>query len=400
MKKYFLMQLKRASRFLIWGLCVVVVLFGCLSVVYQAMVAADAKDAAAEGAKIKLGVVGTAQDQYLQWGLAAMQFDSTAMSLELVPMEEDAAVDALIRGDIAAYFVFPDNFVDDAMYGDVHKLRFVSNVGSAGLVSIVKDEIIGIADDILIACESGSYGVGDALDDNGSPETYGKHVNDLALEYVDFLFDRSKMYHVESTAQNNLSIDRYMLGGLTVVLLMLSCLPFAPLYIRSDPSLFRVLRSRRVGVVQQTAAEFAAYFAVLMVLLAVVSAVLRVGGLLSEGVSGWRAFAGCLPALLMIASLSYCMYTLSDHLTSGILLAFVATLALSFIGGCMYPIQFFPLTVQRLAAVLPSGIARQSVTGTLVGTGSTHVWSLLGYSAVFLAVAVIARSLRAGKVRG
>ena len=401
MKKYFLMQLKRASRFLIWGLCVVAVLFGCMALIYNAMVSAQEEEAAAEATKLRLGVVGTTQDQYLQWILAAaMQFDSTALSLEMVPMEEEAAMEALTQGRIVAYFVFPENFIQDAMYGDVQKLRFVSHSGAAGLVSILKTEILRIADDILVACESGTYGVGDALDQNGSSDKYSEHVDALAWEYVDFLFDRGKMYRVEDVPQNALSVDQYMLGGLTVVLLMLSCLPFAPLYIRADQSLFRVLRARRVRLVQQTAAEFVAYFAALMVLLMAVAAILHFGNMLPEGNTGLRVFAGCLPALLMMASLTYCIYSLSDHLISGVLLAFVAILALCFIGGCMYQIQMFPLSVQHAAKILPSGIARESVTDCLMGNSVSGVWPLLGYSTVFLGLAAVARYFRAGKVRG
>lgn len=400
MKKYFLLQLKRAARFLAWGLCVVLVLFGCMSLVYNAMVMAETSADETENSRIQIAVVGTGQSIFLQWGLAAMQFDSTAMSLELVAMDEDEAIDALMRGEIAAYFVFPENFVDDAMYGDVHKLRFVSTVGATGLVSIVKDEIVSIADDILVACENGSYGVGVAVEENGSPETYGKHVNDLALEYVDFLVDRSKMYRIVNVPQNSIPFDRYMLGGLTVLMLMLSALPFAPLYIRSDQSLFRVLRARRVGPVKQAAAEFLAYFAAMTVLLAVVAGVLHLGGLLPEGVTWGKTFASALPVVCMITSLAYCVYALSDHLIGGVLLGFFMTLALSFIGGCMYPLQFFPLSVQRMAALLPTGLARQSLIGCFMGTGPAAVWPLLAYSAAFLAVAMIARACRAGKVRG
>lgn len=400
MKQYFLLQLKRGSRFFLWGLCVVLVLFGCLSLVYRAMVTTEAEEIAGETKKIRIAVVGTAQDQYLQWGLAAMQFDSTAMSLELVPMEEPAAMDALLRGNIAAYFVFPENFVDDAMYGDVNKLRFVGTSGATGLVSIVKEEILSIADNILISCESGSYGVGDALDDNGSPESYGEHVNALALEYVDFLFDRSKMYQVETMTQDSVPFDRYMLGGLTVTLLLLSCLPFAPLYIRKDHSLFRMLRARRVGTAKQTLAEFGAYFAVMAALLAIVVTVLHLSKLLTEGVSGISAFVGALPVLLMVTALTYCLYAMSDHIITGVLLSFVVILALCLIGGCMYPIQFFPMTVQQLSAVLPTGIARESLTGCFMGTGATGTAALVAYSAAFVGIAIAARAYQTGKVRG
>lgn len=400
MGKYFLLQLKRGARYLLWGLCVVVVLFGCVSIVYQAMVTAQSAEDAEKTTKIRVGVVGTLQDKYLQLGLAAMKFDSTAMSVSLEAMEEPQAMEELMKGTIAAYFVFPDDFVDEAMGGNVQKLRFVSTAGATSMVSLLKEEITGIADEILIACESGTYGVGDALIDQGSPDSYGHHVNDMALEYVDLLFDRSKMYTVESLPQDRVPFDRYMLGGLTVVLLMLSTLPFAPLYIREDMALFRVLRARRVGPFWQTLGEFVAYCLVMLLLLSAVLAVMLLGKLLPEEASFLHVFMGALPAVVMMTALSYLLYSLSDHLCGGVLLAFFVTLALSFVGGCMYPVYFFPQTVQDMALWLPTGLARQSVTACLMGLPAVGTGALLAYSVGCFAIAVAVRAWRAGKVRG
>lgn len=401
MKKYALLQLKRVLRFLPWALCVVLVLFGCMSLVYNAMVVAQETEDAADSAKIALGVVGTAGDQYLQWGLAAMQFDSTSMSIQLKPMEEAEAIEQLENGQVAAYIVFPDAFVDEAMRGNVQPIRFVCTAGATGLVSILKEEITSMVGRILVACESGSYGVGDALTATGYDHLWGKHVNDLALDYVDFLFSRSKMYRVESLAvEDTVPFDRYMLGGLTVLLLMLSCLPFAPLYVHADRSLSRVLRSRRIGALAQTAAEFGAFAAGMALLLGAVALVVGFSGLLPEESSIWQLFAGALPAVLVITALSYLLYTLTDHLISGVLLAFFVTVVLCFIGGCMYPVQIFPESVQQLAAVLPSGLARQSLTGCYMGAGPGSQWALAGYGAAFLTLAAAIRGYKAGKVSG
>lgn len=396
MKKYCLLQLKRAARFLPWGLCVALVLFGCMSLVFTAMMTADGGE---EDAKIQVAMVGTANDTYLQWGLAAMKFDSTAMSIKLVTMEEPEAMAALERGDIAAYIVFPESFVNDALMGDVGQLRLVSTAGSTGLISILKEEITALVDKILVSCENGSYGAGDAMADNGYGHTYYDHVNGLALEYVELLFDRSRMYRVEGLIQDSAPFDRYMLGGLSVLMLFLCCLPFAPLYIRDEQTLCRVLRSRRVGPVKQTLAEFAAYVAALLMLLAFIAPVLRFSGLLPEETGGLSLFVCALPTLLMAAALTYCLYILSDHLIGGVLLTFFAVIVLGFAGGCMYPIQVFPAAMQRLAAVLPSGIARRSLTACFMGESPSGILALLGFSAACLAIAMAVRSYKMGKVR-
>ena len=102
MGKFFVLQLKRVARFLPFAFCVVLVLFGCMRVVYQGMVTTEEQQTVSDGMKFQIGIVGAAGDTYLQWGLAAMQFDSSSMSLKLVMMEENAAIEALSSGQISA----------------------------------------------------------------------------------------------------------------------------------------------------------------------------------------------------------------------------------------------------------------------------------------------------------
>ena len=399
MGKYFILQLKRVARFLPYGVCVVIVLFGCMRLVYQAMVLSEESETAAENVKLQVAIVGAAGDRYLQWGMAAMQFDSSAMSLKLVMMEEDTAIEALKTGKITAYVVFPEGFMDAALHGDVQQLRFVSTAGTQDLATIIKEEVTAVVDRVLIACESGSYGVGDALTDHDQNGSWGKHVNGISLEYVDFLFDRSRIYRVEPLDQkNHVTIAKYMPGALATLLLMLSCLVFAPLYVRHDQAMARLLRSQRIGITRQVMAELAGYGVGLMALLAVVAAILTKSGMVA--VSGWSVFVGMLPSLWMFAALTYLLYSLSDQLIGGVLGSFFVTLALGLVGGCMYPIRMFPDSIQALSAILPSGIARAYITGCFLGTASHEGWKLLAYAIVFAALSVVIRSGKAGKVRG
>ena len=399
MGKYFVLQLKRVARYLPYGLCVVLVLFGCMRAVYGALVTTENAENAAENIKLQVAVVGTAGDKYLQWGLAAMQFDSSAMSLKLVTMEEPQAIEALKSGRITAYVVFPEGFVEDALYGNIQKLRFVSTAGTADLAVIIKEEVTAVVDRILVACESGSYGMGDALTDNGLAGSWDQHVNGIALEYVDFLFDRSRIYQVAETDQmHHISLAQYMPGALSTMLLMLSCLVFAPLYVRADQAMPRLLRSQRIGIPGQVLTEWAGYGLGLTALSAVVAMILSDSGMVS--VSGWTVFGIMLPGLWMFAALAYLMYSLADQLISGILGGFFITLALCYVGGCLYPIRIFPDSVQALSAVLPSGIARAYMISGFLGAGQTGLWKLLAYTGVFLLLSVLVRGYKAGKVRG
>lgn len=400
MGKYFLLQLKSVARFMPFAVCVVLILFGCMSIVFNALMALDEADA--DTTKIKVGFVGTAGDTYLQWGMAVMEFDSTAMSMEMVAIDsEESALQMLEKGQIAAYIVIPEGFVDNAMQGNMMQLKFVSTTGAAGLVSILKEEITAMVDSMLVQAQSGTYGVGQALRDNGYWNIAGKHINAMSLEYVDFVFERSRLYQVEPIEINGgIGFDKYMLGGLTVLFLMLTCLTFAPLYVRGDRSLHRVLRSRRVSFAMQTAAEFGAYLLGLFLLLGVMALVLHRSGLLPDTVAWWELLLTAIPTLMMAAAFSYLLFELAENLIGGVLLTFFASFVLCFIGGCMYPAFFFPVTVQKIAAVLPTGIARASLSACFADTATVTLLPLLIYAGVFVLLAAVVRNQKLGKVRG
>ena len=130
MGTYCYLQLKRLARFLPGALCVVLVLLIGLLTALTVTVRTDA--AAEENQKVRIALVGTADDNMIQMGLAAMRsFDSTQFSMELVEMPEPEARTALQRGKIGAYLVMPDGFMDEAMNGNILPIKFVSTTGAA-----------------------------------------------------------------------------------------------------------------------------------------------------------------------------------------------------------------------------------------------------------------------------
>ena len=171
MKKYFCVQLKRLGRIIVPVLLVAAILFGGLMVVYDVFMSMSEESEVTT--RYQIGVVGTADDLYLQLGMKAMSsVDSSRFSIELVEMEEEEAEKAMRRGSLAAFVVFPDEFLDSAFRGTIIPVKFVCSAGSVGLVSMIKDELTQMIETMLIEAQSGSYGSGhamEALGHNGSP---------------------------------------------------------------------------------------------------------------------------------------------------------------------------------------------------------------------------------------
>ena len=351
--------------------------------------------------KFKIGLVGTAEHNFLQMGMAALQsFDSSRFAMEVQDMTEPEAETALAQGTIAAYVVIPSGFMEEALAGNIIPLKFVSTTGAAGLVSIFKDEVTAVVSDIVLCSQRGTFGMAELLREYELTYKLGKKMDDLALKYVDYLLVRGKTYQVQELGiADRLGLEEYLLCGVCVLFLLLVCLPFAPLMIRRDQALSKMLCARGHGAVKQALCDFAGYFlTMLMMLILLVALIALVYPQLTELLSPWTLLWRGLSIVAMTATFSFLLYTLARDLIGGVLLQFFMTLSICFVSGCMYPPYFFPVQVQKLGAWLPTGLARIQLSTCLTGeAGSQGLW-LLGYSGLFLTLAILIRIRRLKEV--
>ncbi len=377
MGSWIVSQLKRLLRYLPGAVCAVLALALGLSLALGAMTQR-------EDQKVRIAMVGTVGDELLQLGLTALRsFDSTQFTLELVETQtEEEARQALARGELAAYMVVPENFLNDALNGTIHPIKLVTTAGSAGLVSIFKDEVSGVISDLLLHSQKGVYGMQQAMADHDIGNR-GEQMTLLALKYAEFIIARDRLYRVHSLgAGDDLPLEDYLVCGLTVLLMTLCCLPFAPMVIRSDHAVARMLAGRGKPVWAQALLEFGVYCLGIVAMLA--PAGLFAGRFAAFGL--WQL----LPVAVMVSAFSFMLYALAADLIGGVLLQFFLSTAMCFVAGCMYPVYFFPVAVQRLASFLPAGVARAHLAAAYTG-GEGSALLLLGYSAVFCAVGVLAR---------
>ena len=391
MLKYFSVQCKRLLRFFPGALCVAVALMLCLLIAYDALTAPPAED---PDEKVTVAFTGQSDNALLQMGLSTLSsLDTTRFAMELVQMDQDAAMKALSRGEVSVCIVIPEGFMEGAMQGDLIPLQFISNSGSTGLVSIFKEEITSVVSTILLHSQKGVFAYGNVLDENGYSSQSSTQMNRMAFTYVDCILVRDRIYTMEELGiADALPLEDYLLCGLTVLLFMLICLPFGPMLISPDTSLGRMLSSRGRRPLSQVVTEFFAYFLFLWVLITLVLAV-AASNLPFPEVRLWMGQT--LPVILMVATFSFMLYSCAGHMISGILTYFFGSLALCFISGCLYPVFFFPITLQKLAAWLPTGLARSQISGLLTGEIPAHTGLyLLIYSVLFFGIGAWVRCRR------
>lgn len=385
MLKYFIAELKRLLRYFPGTILVAVLLMLCMLGAYEAITAEPSAEETGEG-RVIVAFTGETDDMFLQMGLSAISnFDTTRFAMEVIQMEQEEALKALQRGDVSVCVIVPEGFMEGAMQGQLMPLRFVSTSASSSLVTIFKNEITNVVSTILVNAQKGVFAYSEVLGQQGLFQGRGEKMDMMSLDYVDYILVRDRIYSMEELGiGDKLPLEDYLLCGLTILLFMLICLPFGPVLISGDQALGRMLKSRGIHPLSQLLAEFTGYTLFLgTILLVLVSIAAPKLGF--PEVSVW--LPAMLPVILAIASFSFTVFRCADHIIGGMLMYFFTALAICFVSGCLYPVFFFPVTIQKLAALLPTGLARMQLSGCLTGSvPALNGLYLLCYSALFLTV--------------
>lgn len=371
MSNYLFLQFKRVLKLFPLFLLISAVFFAGLSAVYIAFINMD--NNSEKNQKFKIGIAGDPGEDYVEMGLAALQtLDSSRYALELVRIDEQTAEKMLQNGNIAAYAVFPDDFIDNALSGKITPIRFVTTSSSASLVSMFKDELATAITDIMSQSQSGSYGIYDALKENGHSDIAFDKLNDLSIKYVDLILDRSNIYTVEELGiGDGVDLAQYLFCSLTVLYICIMVLPFAHLYVKKDYSLMKLLHSHGLYCTQQVVAEYAAFSVMIIFVFSLIMVGLNFGlhTLNNFGFSitfeipFMQVAKYSIPIILVVSAISFMIYELSGNLISGILIYLFTAIFLCYTSGCIYPSYMLPDTLQNLAKFLPFGISRAFLTG-------------------------------------
>lgn len=371
MRRLFWAHCKRFARYLPGAVCSMVALAVGLLVLASALTG----QAAQESRPLKVGMVGTAENTFLQMGMGLLrESDASRFSMEFIEYSEADARAALALGQLDAYVVIPEGFAEDALQGNIRPLDFVTTTAGADLTAMLKEEVTGVISRLLLESQRGVYGLQSAMkveDLSGRSEK----MTALALRYTDYVLTRDRVYRLETLGiHQGLSLQEYLLCGICVVLLSLSCLPFGPLLLGRKPSAERMLAARGRPAWLQAVCELTAYWLALWLVSLLLVPSLR------PFPAPWLWLG---PVTLTVAAFSYWLTCLAKDPVSGTLLQFFVGLALCFVSGCLYPTWFFPVSVQRLAAILPAGLARDLLSGN-----AGALLPLLGWAAAFAALGI------------
>ena len=400
---YAYLQLKRMAKLapFIWGITILLCL--CLSLALSTIINTD--QSADNKRKFTVGIVGDFSDSYFGFGISAMQsLDPSRFSIEIVELTEHQAKQKLENGDIMAYVIIPDGYIDDAMHGDINKLSYVTKESGFDIAVLFKDEVLDMISCMLVESQNGIYGMQDAVRKNNiEVSDIMDHTNALMAEYLTLIINRSTAIEQKIVGiSDSLSLGAYMYSGITVLLILLCGISCCPFFMRRNKALSVLLNADLCGPMYQISGEYAAYLFMTLVNTAVLFGVLIVGAgdtvAIIPELAGFTLrkslsiFVKFIPAIIAVTSLQFLLYELTDSVISGVLLQVICAIGLAYVSGCLYPISFFPKSIQTLSALTPTGVARGYLSSLISGKGEiTSALILVGYSVVLIGAAMIVR---------
>lgn len=406
MKRYLYLQFKKVLKLLPFVLAVTLILTAFLGVIFGGII----NDSIKKRQTFNVAISGDRDNNYLKIGLAAFEtLDEIRFSLNILDLDEEDAKKALYRGEISAYVVLPENFIEKALVGEIEPVKYVTSAGAQNIAALFKNEVTTLITDMVIASQKGVYGLYSALEETGDLSSAEHQMTKLSIEYVNLVLNRSKMIKVEELGiSDGLSLGQYYVCGIFILIIMLMCLPLAPLYIKRDNSLCVLLLSKGYTNFTQLISEFMAYSGAIIITQSLIFLCLYLIGNIFEfntDILSLQNLFGIaihsLPITVMTVSFSIMIFELSSNLVSGMLLHFFTTVGLCYISGCFYPIYAFPEILQKISGFLPTGVAFKELTLFFKDESPIlSVINLLLFAVLFFIISLTARSVKTINFKG
>lgn len=396
---YFRLQLKRTIRALPVVVATALILLGCIFLLFMMVDNINKKSGKSE--TLRIGLTGDTDDEYFSMGLTAMQhLDSSRYAVELVSLTKEEAIEELKAGRLAGYAVIPEGFVESVMYGENKQITLVTTNGSEDLMGMLVLEFMEEISEYLVETQNAIYGMQGYLKANGMDEKVRSATDDINIYYVNLVLGRDNLFKPIQTINStgNLSQNAGYIIGLSVFLIMMFGITCSPLYTKSDVSLNGVLSVRGIKVPVQVITEYLTYLIIMLLCVLplmsiIVYAIDRSDLVIKEWNMGFFEdyvyfIAAYIPVIAMFAAMQYMLFLISDNFIGGVLLQFIIAIFVGYLGGCLYPIEFFPEIIRKSVIFQPAGLAYGYLADALLVRDSVgHLMGIIGYCIAFLVCA-------------
>lgn len=398
--KYVSAQLKRTLRLAVGIFPTAMLLFACLGAAvyffFQQGPMAEGKQ------KYQIGVVGKIDDTYLGFGIYAIQtLDSSRFMADFLPMTEDEAKAAFRSGDLVAYIIVPEEFLDSIIYGrnDV-PIQYVTTEGGKGIGDFVMDELAVVASELVTSSQCAIYSMQEIAYELGETAELRDWTDEINLRLIGYVLGRSGLVEVEELGfSKGLMVKQYYFCAILVLFCFLLGISSAPLFLRKNGDLGKWMKMRGIGPTAQVLSEFFPYFLLILlcigVPLLILNAITGHFGFLESKVWTDELFKALIPVAFLACAMHFCIYETIKNPVANLLFMFLGILGMGYVSGLIYPSSFFPKGIAAVGKVLPTGVSLEYLSGTIfrgsgLEPGSAERYALL-YGITFIVISILSR---------
>ncbi len=313
--------------------------------------------------RIGVGIVGSIENKYMKLGVEMLNnMDASRFSIKFINMDETAAKKSLKAGEIIGYFKIDKDFIEALEKGENRPVEYISS--GAGMISALSKEVASVFSTLLVNSERAIYATDNYLIDH--PQVYNRERanTEFNIELLKNVMSRGKIYDVKSidTVSGLSDADNYICG-MSVLFMMLTGLGLGGLLCDKNESLLRVLKSRGLSYGDSLIADmFVISLYIILTVLIFTGGMALTGAILPGNHNFVNLFEYCKDIVflsVMFASMHLFIYEIIYKRVVAVLAELLLSISLGYIGGCIYPISFFPDIIRKLSIFLPSGAGIQ-----------------------------------------
>ncbi len=363
--------------------------------------------------KLKVGIVGTMDNNYLGYGLTILQSaDSSRYTLDFVECTKEEAEEMLYKGKLNGYVVIPEGWMESIMYGTNDRpISYVVASGQTGIAAIFMDAVADVVSDLVLCAQRSSVAAANVMIEMGiSTEEFYRIMEKMDIRLFNLAIQRGDVYELETLGvSEGTDYAGFYFCTLLLFVLMLTGLWMGPYFFGRKQGFQIYAGSRGIGPARQILGEWIPYH--LMVIMLFGSLFFTGFGLASgilgnaEGIMAglelgflssfepMAFFTRLIPVFLLVAAWQFFLYEISGGIAAGLMLQFLTTMLFCFLSGYFYPAEFFPKSLQAVGKILPTGVMKSRALSALSGENAAVVSCLL-YGTGLLCCAILVRHLR------
>lgn len=309
--------------------------------------------------RIGVGVVGNIENKYMKLGVEMLNnMDASRFSVKFESMDEENAKKALREGRIVGYFKIDKDFIEGLENGENRPVIYVSSSG--GLMNELSKEVASVFSVLIVNSERVIYAVDEYLSEHKNVYDRETANTELNMSLLKNVFTRGKIYNIETKAlTGEVSVKDNYICAMIIILTALSGVGLGSLLSGKKDTLQEVLKSRGLSYISSIICELitVTLYILILIIFGFGIFLLAINFLQDESFISpdyFEFFCNIFAVSIMFASMHLFIYELIYQRVTAVLTEIILGISLCYIGGCIYPLSFFPDIIQKISVFLPS----------------------------------------------